>query len=81
MKFGYVGLGKMGFNMVERLLEMGHQVVAYNRSPDPLKRIARIGAHPAESIASMVHMLEAPRLVWLMPGRLHRGRKREHHLG
>ena len=66
MKLGYLGLGKMGFNMVERILEKGHQVVAYNRSPEPLKRIARIGAHPSESIESMVQMLESPRLVWLM---------------
>ena len=66
MKLGYLGLGKMGFNMVERILEKGHQVVAYNRSPGPLKRIARIGAHPSESIESMVQMLESPRLVWLM---------------
>ncbi len=66
MKLGYLGLGKMGFNMVERLLERGHQVVAFNRSPEPLKRIARIGAQPAESLASMVHAVEAPRLIWLM---------------
>jgi len=66
MKLGYMGLGKMGFNMVERILEKGHHIVAFNRSPEPLERISRIGAEPAESLASMVQMLEAPRLIWLM---------------
>lgn len=66
MKLGYMGLGKMGFNMVERILEKGHHVVAFNRSPEPLERISRIGAEPAESLASMVQSLETPRLIWLM---------------
>ena len=66
MKLGYMGLGKMGFNMVERILEKGHHVVAFNRSPEPLERISRIGAEPAESLASMVQTLETPRLIWLM---------------
>ncbi len=66
MKLGYVGLGKMGFNMAELLLEKGNQIVAYNRSAEPVKKIAQRGAQPADSIRSLVAALEAPRLVWIM---------------
>ena len=40
MKLGYIGLGKMGYNMAELLLEKGHQLVAYNRSAAPVWKIA-----------------------------------------
>ena len=66
MKLGYIGLGKMGFNMAELLLEKGHQVVAYNRGAEPVKKIAQQGAEPADSIRSLVAALESPRLVWIM---------------
>jgi 6-phosphogluconate dehydrogenase (decarboxylating) len=66
MKLGYIGLGKMGYNMVELLLEKGHQVVAYNRSKGPVQKIATQGAKPTDSIRSLVAELEAPRLVWIM---------------
>lgn len=66
MKLGYVGLGKMGKNMVFRLLEKGHDVVAWNRSPEPLEEVAAAGATPAESIEQMVQELTAPRVIWLM---------------
>ena len=66
MKLGYIGLGKMGFNMVERLLEKGHEVVAYNRSEKPVREIAEKGAIPASSLQSLVSTLSAPRLIWLM---------------
>jgi len=66
MKLGYVGLGKMGFNMVERLLEKGHEVVAYNRSEKPVKEIAEKGAKPASSLQFLADTLSTPRLIWLM---------------
>jgi 6-phosphogluconate dehydrogenase len=66
MKLGYVGLGKMGYNMAELLLEKGHQIVAYNRSKEPVQKIAQKGAIPADSIRSLAVALEPPRLVWLM---------------
>ena len=44
MKLGYIGLGKMGFNMVERLLEKGHEVVASNRSIEKVREIEKKGA-------------------------------------
>jgi 6-phosphogluconate dehydrogenase len=66
MKIGYIGLGKMGFNMAELLLEKGHGVVAFNKSPEPVHRIAARGAQAADSVRALVHALAPPRLVWIM---------------
>jgi 6-phosphogluconate dehydrogenase len=66
VKLGYIGLGKMGFNMVELLLEKGHQVVAYNKSVEPIQKIAQRGALPADSLRTLVAALAPPRLVWIM---------------
>ncbi len=66
MKLGYIGLGKMGYNMVELLLDKGHQVVAYNRTSVSVQKIAQRGAQPADSISALVAALTPPRLVWLM---------------
>lgn len=66
MKIGYVGLGRMGKNMVLRLLENGIEVVAWNRSKEPLAEVAAAGATYAESIEDLVKKLEGPRVIWLM---------------
>ncbi len=66
MKLGYVGLGKMGFGMVELLLEKGHEVVAYNRHEDAVKEIAKKGAIGADNLKHLVSLLSSPRTVWLM---------------
>lgn len=66
MKIGYIGLGKMGYNMCLRLLEKKWEVVAYNRSPRPVKDLAKKGAIPASSLKELVAQLAPPRLVWLM---------------
>jgi 6-phosphogluconate dehydrogenase len=66
MRIGFVGLGRMGANMVRRLLRDGHEVVAYNRTPEKTKEIAGEGATPAFSIAELVASLEKPRAVWIM---------------
>lgn len=66
MKLGYIGLGKMGLNMVERLLEKGHKVVANNRSEDAIKIAETFGAEGAYSIKEVVDKLESPRKIWLM---------------
>ena len=57
MQLGLVGLGKMGFNMRERLREGGHEVVGYDRNPD---------VSDSSSLADMVKQLDAPRNVWIM---------------
>jgi 6-phosphogluconate dehydrogenase len=66
MKLGYIGLGKMGYNMVELLLDKKYEVVAYNKSEEPVRRIAQRGAQPAGSIKEIVSALVPPRLVWIM---------------
>ena len=63
---GYIGLGKMGFNMVERLLEKGYDVIAYNRSPEPVKEIEKKGAKGAYTLEDLVSALPAPRVIWIM---------------
>ena len=66
MRIGFIGLGKMGSNMVRRLLLDGHEVVAYNRSPEKTRELATEGADPAFTIAELVGKLEKPRSVWIM---------------
>jgi 6-phosphogluconate dehydrogenase len=66
MKLGFVGLGKMGGNMAERLLNFGHHVVVYNRSRGPVDRLVEKGAIPSDSLADMVSQLEGRKIVWLM---------------
>jgi len=66
MKLGYIGLGKMGFNMVERLLEKSHEVVAFDRNPDAIKAVKSKGAQTADTLAALVSVLPSPRLVWIM---------------
>ena len=66
MRIGFIGLGRMGANMVRRLHRDGHEVVAYNRTPEKTKEIAGEGADAAFSIAELVAKLEKPRAVWIM---------------
>lgn len=66
MKLGYIGLGKMGINMVARLIEKKYDLAVYNRSPDPLKPIARMGVFTTSSLVDLVGELTSPRTLWLM---------------
>ncbi len=66
MQIGFVGLGRMGANMVRRLIRNGHEVVAYNRTPEKTKEIAGEGAIAAFSIEELVSKLTPPRSVWVM---------------
>jgi 6-phosphogluconate dehydrogenase len=66
MKLGYIGLGKMGFNIVERLLEKGHEVTVFDANAESVTNIAKHGARPSGSLKSMTAALVPPRLVWLM---------------
>ncbi len=66
MELGFIGLGRMGAGMVERMAKRGVRVVAYNRSPEKTKRIARKGAIPAYGIDEMIGKLPKRRIVWTM---------------
>jgi len=66
MEIGFVGLGKMGKNMVLRLLAGGHRVVVNNRAPEPVAEVAAKGAIAAQDYANLVAKLTPPRVVWLM---------------
>lgn len=66
MQIGMIGLGRMGMNMARRLLQGKHKVVAYNRSPEPVKKAVKEGVQGAYSIEELVRILRPPRVVWLM---------------
>ncbi len=66
MKLGMVGLGRMGGNMTARLLQHGHEVVAFDPSPEAVDRTVQAGAAGASSLQDLVSRLEGPRVVWLM---------------
>jgi 6-phosphogluconate dehydrogenase len=66
MKVGFVGLGKMGAQMVARLLNNSHQVVAYDVDPAAVQRVKRLGAITALEREDMVAQLGAKPVVWLM---------------
>jgi 6-phosphogluconate dehydrogenase len=66
MQIGMVGLGRMGANMVRRLLKGGHECVVFNRSPKPVEEMAKEGAVPSGSLRDLVSKLKTPRTVWLM---------------
>lgn len=66
MRLGMIGLGRMGMNMAKRLLQGGHEVVAYNRTPNKTEEIVKEGAIGSFSLTELVEKLERPRVVWLM---------------
>jgi 6-phosphogluconate dehydrogenase len=66
VQLGMIGLGRMGANMVRRLMRDGHDLVVYNRSPEPVQELASEGATGSGSLEEFVQQLAAPRCVWLM---------------
>ncbi len=66
MQLGMIGLGRMGANMVRRLMRGRHQCVVFDRSADAVKQMAGEGAAAAGSLDEFVKKLQAPRAVWLM---------------
>jgi 6-phosphogluconate dehydrogenase len=66
MQLGMIGLGRMGANMVRRLLQGGHQCVVFDRSPQAVTELAQEKAVGTASLADLVKNLEKPRAVWLM---------------
>lgn len=66
MRIGMVGLGRMGANMVRRLMKDGHEAVVFDLSPDARAELVSEGAEGAESLEDLVSRLKAPRAVWVM---------------
>ncbi len=66
MHLGFIGLGRMGANMVRRLIRDEHTVVVYNRTPEKTREIETEGATGSFSIEELVGKLEKPRAVWIM---------------
>jgi 6-phosphogluconate dehydrogenase len=66
MQLGMIGLGRMGANMVRRLLRAGHQCVVYDRSPQTVEELVKEKATGADSLADLVKKLTKPRAIWLM---------------
>ena len=66
MQIGFVGLGRMGLNMVTRLVRGGHAVIAYDRSADAVARAEAAGAKGVSTLETLIDGLSAPRAVWVM---------------
>lgn len=66
MELGMIGLGKMGANMAQRLLQGGHKVTGFDPNADARKALESKGGKSAESLAALVKSLSTPRAVWMM---------------
>ena len=66
MQIGMVGLGRMGSNMVKRLLKAGHQCIVFDTDKDHVASLEKVGATGASSLEDLVQKLDAPRAVWMM---------------
>ena len=66
MQLGMIGLGRMGANMVRRLMRAGHACVGYDPNPDAVKALAAEGAQGASTLEDFAQKLERPRAVWMM---------------
>ncbi len=66
MQLGMIGLGRMGANIVRRLMRDGHDCVAYDNNPDAVKDLAADGATGADSMEDFVAKLSTPRVIWVM---------------
>jgi 6-phosphogluconate dehydrogenase len=66
MQLGMIGLGRMGANMVRRLMKGGHECVVYDRDYANVNKMSAEGAHGAASIKDLVKQLKAPRAIWMM---------------
>ncbi len=66
MQMGMIGLGRMGGNIVRRLMKGGHSCVVYDRSAEAVDALAKEGGKPSKGLEDMVKQLAAPRVVWVM---------------
>ncbi len=66
MQLGMIGLGRMGGNMVRRLMQGGHDLFVYDRSAEAVQQMEQAGATGAASLADLVGKLDTPRAIWVM---------------
>jgi 6-phosphogluconate dehydrogenase len=66
MQLAMIGLGRMGGNMVRRLVQGGHEVIVYDSKPEAVKALVTKGVNTAKNVAAVAPMLEPRRVVWLM---------------
>ena len=66
MQVAMIGLGRMGGNMVERLMRKGHETVVYDRSAEVVAKYEKLGATPATGLGDVIAKLRTPRVVWIM---------------
>src|SRR5215471_13473203 len=66
MQLGMIGLGRMGGNIVRRLMKDGHRCVVYDKNPAPGRALAEEGARAARDLADLAAQLQKPRAVWIM---------------
>src|SRR5580700_10116063 len=66
MELGMIGLGRMGINMVRRLMKAGHKCVVYDVNPKAVQEVVREGAIGASSLEDFTQKLAKPRAAWLM---------------
>ena len=66
MELGMIGLGRMGTNMVRRLMRAGHRCVVYDRQPEVVKALTKEGAVGTASLEDFAQKLKLPRTVWMM---------------
>jgi 6-phosphogluconate dehydrogenase len=66
MQLGMIGLGRMGGNIVRRLLQAGHTAVVYDRNAETVAGLATEGATPSDGLESFVAALTVPRTAWVM---------------
>src|SRR3984957_7190309 len=66
MQLGMIGLGRMGANMVRRLMKAGHECVVYDRTPASVAELGKDGAVGSSSLDEFINKLKPPRAIWLM---------------
>ncbi|MFV0337780.1 MAG: phosphogluconate dehydrogenase (NAD(+)-dependent, decarboxylating) [Chthoniobacterales bacterium] len=66
MQLGMIGLGRMGANMVRRIIKQGHECVVFDTNPEAVKSLEAEGATGASSLEDLISKLEAPRNIWIM---------------
>jgi 6-phosphogluconate dehydrogenase len=66
MQLAVIGLGRMGANIARRLMQNGHDIVAFDRNETAVSALANEGAKPAASLKDLMHLMPAPRAAWVM---------------